>query len=58
MGLADYKEKYFKVKSLKGEEALAAVQRDCYALRHVCESLQTEAMCLAAVQQDEDACNM
>ncbi len=54
--LNDYFEKYEELNvkcNLEGEEALAAVQQDGYALRYV--NNQTERICLAAVQQDGNA---
>jgi len=48
----EYKKLYIK-KNLKGEEALKAVQKNGYTLEYVQE--QTEAICLAAVQQNSDA---
>ena len=51
--LMTYKKKYLSLScktNLKGKGALAEVERDGYALRHV--EKQTKAICLAAVKQN------
>ena len=53
--LKDYKEQYEALeikKNLKGEEALAAVKQDGYALQYVAEKYQSEAVCLEAVKKE------
>ena len=51
--LMTYKKEYLSLScktNLKGEEALAKVKQDGYALQYV--KKQTKAICLAAVKQD------